>query len=151
MVMVNTDRLYDDETDDGDRADVDDDKTSNGTVNEVEADLTAKIMDKMLALGVAADDIGIMAPYRAQLRLIRSKLLDIDKPTNSILVDTIDRSDALHSIPFHSIRSLSHCHFVAFSGFKGLTVIWWCCHSVTVHRTAKWVKSCEIGGGSMWR
>ena len=30
VVMVNTDRLYDDETDDGDRADVDDDKTSNG-------------------------------------------------------------------------------------------------------------------------
>jgi len=66
-------------------------KKENGRVNEFEADLMTKIMSKMMALGVTADDIGIMAPYRSQLKLIRTKLESANVPTQSLLIDTIDR------------------------------------------------------------
>ncbi len=60
-------------------------------MNEHEATLTALITSKMMALGVAAADIGVMAPYRSQLKLIRSKLESLRHSTTSILLDTIDR------------------------------------------------------------
>ncbi len=97
VVMLNTDPLILDGDGDDDVKDGEPQKAqstesqSGGTVNEYEATLTAQITDKMMALGVAAEDIGIMAPYRAQLKLIRTKLELLRHSTTSILLDTIDR------------------------------------------------------------
>jgi len=90
--MLNIDPLYgDDAMEQNEREKKEKKKKENGRVNEFEADLMTKIMSKMMALGVTADDIGIMAPYRSQLKLIRTKLESANVPTQSLLIDTIDR------------------------------------------------------------
>ena len=96
VVMLNTDRLFVDckTNGDGDVAkseSIESTKSNGGTVNEYEATLTASITSKMMALGIAAADIGVMAPYRSQLKLIRSKFEALQQSTTSILLDTIDR------------------------------------------------------------
>jgi len=58
--------------------------------------LTVAVTAKMVALGVAPSDIGLMAPYRSQLKLLRSKLdaMGIEHSIGSggpIQIDTIDR------------------------------------------------------------
>ena len=101
VVMLNTDRLFVDckSNGDGDVAEsenaksqsIESTKSNGGTVNEYEATLTASITSKMMALGIAAADIGVMAPYRSQLKLIRSKFEALQQSTSAILLDTIDR------------------------------------------------------------
>ena len=100
VVMLNTDRLFVDcdvtksESMDSENAksqSIESTKSNGGTVNEYEATLTASITSKMMALGIAAADIGVMAPYRSQLKLIRSKFEALQQSTTSILLDTIDR------------------------------------------------------------
>ena len=58
-----------------------------------EANLTAGIVSDLLRNGVPVNEIGIMSPYRAQIREIRRALLGItgEKVAQSIFVDTVER------------------------------------------------------------
>ncbi|MFB6222596.1 MAG: AAA domain-containing protein [Haloarcula sp.] len=55
-----------------------------GNTNPAEADRIAEIVSSYRAAGVPADDIGVIAPYRAQVAEISKRLSDVT-------VDTVDR------------------------------------------------------------
>lgn len=60
-----------------------------------EAKLVAKLVSDLLQNGVNIKDIGIMSPYRAQVREIKNEVKKvlprtISKPFDSMLVDTVD-------------------------------------------------------------
>ncbi len=54
--------------------------------NPLEADLAVGYARKLLAAGVPAGSIGVIAPYRAQVRLIRERLIDVP----DLEVDSVD-------------------------------------------------------------
>ena len=58
-----------------------------------EANLTAGIVSDLLRNGVPVNEIGIMSPYRAQIREIRRALLEKtgEEVAQSIFVDTVER------------------------------------------------------------
>ena len=58
-----------------------------------EANLTADIVSDLLRNGVPVNEIGIMSPYRAQIREIRRALLEKtgEEVAQSIFVDTVER------------------------------------------------------------
>ncbi|WP_277552802.1 AAA domain-containing protein [Halobaculum limi] len=62
---------------------VDPDGTHEGNANPIEADRVADIVDAYVAAGVDPDDIGVIAPFRAQVA-------EIGRRTN-VTVDTVDR------------------------------------------------------------
>ena len=62
---------------------VDPDGERVGNTNPIEADRVADVVDSYLAAGVAPDDIGVIAPFRAQVA-------EIDRRTE-VTVDTVDR------------------------------------------------------------
>ncbi|RLM34116.1 AAA domain-containing protein [Haloarcula sp. Atlit-120R] len=63
---------------------VDPDGSQVGNTNPAEADRIADIVASYRSAGVAADDIGVIAPYRAQVAEISKRLPDVT-------VDTVDR------------------------------------------------------------
>ena len=63
---------------------VDPDGTATGNTNAIEADRVASIVESFVASGVDPDDIGVIAPFRAQVAEITRRLSDVT-------VDTVDR------------------------------------------------------------
>lgn len=64
---------------------VDPDGTATGNVNRTEAEQVAEIVDAYRSAGVASEDIGVIAPFRAQVAAITRRV------PNDIAVDTVDR------------------------------------------------------------
>jgi DNA replication ATP-dependent helicase Dna2 len=64
---------------------VDPDGAETGNTNPTEADEVARIVDRYLAAGVDPDDVGVIAPYRAQVAEIGNRV------PASVTVDTVDR------------------------------------------------------------
>jgi len=64
---------------------VDPDGHAEGNTNPTEADAVAGIVEEYLAAGVDADDVGVIAPYRAQVAEIGSRV------PAGVAVDTVDR------------------------------------------------------------
>jgi DNA replication ATP-dependent helicase Dna2 len=64
---------------------VDPDGTADGHRNPVEADAVAEIVESYLTAGVDQADIGVIAPYRAQVAEIAGRL------GADVAVDTVDR------------------------------------------------------------
>ena len=64
---------------------VDPDSHADGNTNPREADEVAAIVASYLDAGVAPGDVGVIAPYRAQVATIRARVSD------DITVDTVDR------------------------------------------------------------
>ena len=58
--------------------------SATGNTNRVEADRVAEIVGSFLAAGVDRDDIGVIAPFRAQVAEISRRL-------SAVAVDTVDR------------------------------------------------------------
>lgn len=86
-----------------------------------EAKLVAELVSDLLLNGVNIEDIGIMSPYRAQVREIKKEVhkvipKSISKPFESLLVDTVDgmqgqeRNYIIYSLanshPLESMRRL---------------------------------------------
>ena len=63
---------------------VDPDGSATGNTNPIEADRVASVVESFLAAGVDRDDIGVIAPFRAQVTEITRRLSDVT-------VDTVDR------------------------------------------------------------
>ena len=70
-------------------------KHRNSTIsNQLEASFVVDLVVTLLASGIAPEEIGIVAPYRAQGRLIRSLLQDaVPDPVvrRRIITDTVER------------------------------------------------------------
>jgi len=64
---------------------VDPDGTAVGNTNPTEADEVARIVEEYLAAGVEPGDIGVIAPYRAQVAEIGTRVRE------GVTVDTVDR------------------------------------------------------------
>lgn len=64
---------------------VDPDGTATGNVNRTEAERVAEIVDAYRSAGVPADNIGVIAPFRAQVAAITRRV------PAEIAVDTVDR------------------------------------------------------------
>jgi DNA replication ATP-dependent helicase Dna2 len=62
---------------------VDPDGHRKGTVNPIEADRVADIIEEYVAAGVSPEDIGVIAPFRAQVAEITRR--------TDVTVDTVDR------------------------------------------------------------
>ncbi len=63
---------------------IDPEGTAEGNTNPVEAERVAEIVDAFQAAGVAPGDIGVIAPYRAQVA-------EITRRCPAVTVDTVDR------------------------------------------------------------
>jgi DNA replication ATP-dependent helicase Dna2 len=63
---------------------VDPDGTATGNTNTVEADRVAGVVESFVEAGVERDDIGVIAPFRAQVAEISRRL-------SGVTVDTVDR------------------------------------------------------------
>ena len=63
---------------------VDPDGVADGNTNSIEADRVAEVVASFRRAGVDPDDIGVIAPYRAQVAEISRRLPDV-------AVDTVDR------------------------------------------------------------
>lgn len=63
---------------------VDPDGTATGNTNAIEADRVASIVESFVASGVDREDIGVIAPFRAQVAEISRRL-------SGVTVDTVDR------------------------------------------------------------
>ncbi|WP_264555572.1 AAA domain-containing protein [Halocatena marina] len=64
---------------------VDPDGRENGNVNPIEAERVAEIVDTYREVGVSSEEIGVIAPFRAQVAAITQRVPD------EITVDTVDR------------------------------------------------------------
>jgi DNA replication ATP-dependent helicase Dna2 len=64
---------------------VDPDGTADGNTNPVEADRVAEIVSEFLAAGVEPAEVGVIAPFRAQVAEIGRRVPD------EVAVDTVDR------------------------------------------------------------
>ncbi len=68
--------------------------SDQGMRNMLEANLIADLTEQLLLSGVKPKDIGILAPFRAQVRAIKSALegrITDDKVLKKIFVDTVER------------------------------------------------------------
>ena len=63
---------------------VDPDGRARGNTNPIEADRVAGVVEAFLGAGVAREDIGVIAPFRAQVAEISRRL-------SGVAVDTVDR------------------------------------------------------------
>ena len=68
-------------------------KSSNGVVNQGEARLVKDILDGFLHSGLTAKDIGVISPYRQQLKVIRKELSTL---TANVEVETIDKYQVIN-------------------------------------------------------
>ena len=64
---------------------LDPDGHADGNTNPGEADAVVDVVDEYLDAGVSPGDVGVIAPYRAQVATIRTRVPD------SVTVDTVDR------------------------------------------------------------
>ncbi len=67
---------------------------SSNTRSDYEASLAVELVDELLLCGVSPDEIAIITPFRAQVRLIGNALAQLDHPEEvkeKIFVDTIER------------------------------------------------------------
>ena len=97
VILFNTDRLFDEK-----------DENRKKNINEHEANMIERIVDALFKFGLYSSQIGVMAPYRSQLKLIKTKLDGLNVPLSpsqivreeddekneresSLLLDTIDR------------------------------------------------------------
>ena len=64
---------------------IDPDGRADGNTNPVEAARVADVVGSYLDAGVSAGDIGVIAPYRAQVATIRERV------PGGVAVDTVDR------------------------------------------------------------
>ena len=64
---------------------LDPDGHADGNTNPAEADAVADIVDQYIDAGVAPADVGVIAPYRAQVATVRTRVPD------GVTVDTVDR------------------------------------------------------------
>lgn len=67
---------------------------SSSTRSDFEASLAAELVDELLRCGVSPDEIAIITPFRAQVRLIGNALAQLGHPEvvkEKIFVDTIER------------------------------------------------------------
>ena len=64
---------------------VDPDGGAHGNTNPAEADAVAEVVEQFTAAGVSREDIGVIAPFRAQVAEIGQRLDD------AVAVDTVDR------------------------------------------------------------
>ena len=64
---------------------LDPDGHADGNTNPGEADAVADVVDDYLDAGVSPADVGVIAPYRAQVATIRTRVPD------TVTVDTVDR------------------------------------------------------------
>ncbi|RJX45155.1 AAA family ATPase [Halonotius aquaticus] len=83
---------------------IDPDGERVGNTNPVEADLVAEIVESYLDAGVAAEDIGVIAPFRAQVAEISRRV--------GVTVDTVDRFQG-------SSKEVIIVSFVATGGLDG--------------------------------
>ena len=83
---------------------IDPDGERVGNTNPTEADRVAEIVEAYLAAGVAADDIGVIAPFRAQVAEISRRV--------EVTVDTVDRFQG-------SSKAVIIVSFVATGGLDG--------------------------------
>ena len=68
--------------------------TGQGTRSVQEADLIAELVEQLIQSGIKPKDIGILAPFRAQVRLIKAALearITDEKTVKKIFVDTVER------------------------------------------------------------
>ncbi|PSP41009.1 AAA family ATPase [Halobacteriales archaeon QH_2_66_30] len=86
---------------------VDPDGAETGNTNPTEADEVARIVDRYLAAGVDPDDVGVIAPYRAQVAEIGNRV------PASVTVDTVDRFQG-------SSKEVIVVSFVATGSLEGL-------------------------------
>jgi len=84
---------------------VDPDGTQLGNRNPTEADRVAEIVESYVAAGVARSDIGVIAPFRAQVAELSRRLPETT-------VDTVDRFQG-------SAKEVIVISFVATGGFDG--------------------------------
>jgi len=63
---------------------VDPDSVAEGNVNPGEADRVAEVVTAFLSAGVDPEDIGVIAPFRAQVA-------EVSKRVDAVTVDTVDR------------------------------------------------------------
>ncbi len=63
----------------------------NGIRSPEEALVAAVLVAEALRCGVAPTEIAVIAPYRAQGRLIRRRLYDLRAEANEVVVDTVER------------------------------------------------------------
>eukprot|EP01083_Nonionella_stella_P277847 944715_1 len=80
VVFLNTDKVPATETRVGSRV-------GSQLRNEVECALVFQVVDLLSRLGVGADSVGVISPYRSQLKVLR----DVLSPCTGMLVDTVDR------------------------------------------------------------
>ena len=70
-------------------------REQSGKVSAAQARVTMQLVRELLSLGVPARDIGVIAPFRAQVSAIRQqleRLPPVDAPHDArVIVDTVDR------------------------------------------------------------
>lgn len=73
--------------------------TGSTTRNELEAKWVVALIEEMLCLGLSAEEVGVVVPYRAQARLIKQKLQYLSRCSGGlseqgscdIVADTVER------------------------------------------------------------
>jgi DNA replication ATP-dependent helicase Dna2 len=85
---------------------VDPDGHAEGNTNPAEADAVAEMVDAYLDAGVAPGDVGVIAPYRAQVATIGTRVPE------GVAVDTVDRFQG-------SSKEVIVVSFVATGGLDG--------------------------------
>ena len=80
VILINTDKLYE--------KDIKNQKLGN-KMNQHHANLINCIVSDLLHCGIHSSQIGIIAPYHSQLKLIKNKLTKTQE--NCLLIETIDR------------------------------------------------------------
>jgi DNA replication ATP-dependent helicase Dna2 len=70
---------------------VDPDGAADGNTNPAEADAVADIVQHYLAAGVDPTDVGVIAPFRAQVAEIGKRLSALGDGAAAVTVDTVDR------------------------------------------------------------
>lgn len=82
------------------------------TRSPYEADMVADIVDNLLSNGVTIDRIGVMSPYRAQIREIKRSLIEKkvipDEQLNSFFIDTVERMQGQEKD--YILFSLANCN-----------------------------------------
>ena len=80
VILINTDKLYEKDTKN---------QKLGNEMNQHHANLINCIVSDLLHCGIHSSQIGIIAPYHSQLKLIKNKLTKTQE--NCLLIETIDR------------------------------------------------------------
>jgi len=80
VVFVNTDTAYLFET-----------KAAYNIINQGESLLVARIIKELVNIGLNSKDIGVITPYRHQIKIIRDELIKVKMTSENLEVDTVDK------------------------------------------------------------